>query len=48
VFSDISHTLHSLAHGLIGFLFAAIVVIPSLIARRVDLNAEEPKPTEER
>jgi hypothetical protein len=46
VFSDLAHTLHTLARGLIGLLFIAFVVMPGLIASQVDLDADDPNWTD--
>jgi hypothetical protein len=47
VFSDLAHTLHTLARGLMGLLFLVFVVMPGLIASQVDLDADDPGRTDE-
>jgi hypothetical protein len=47
VFSDLAHTLYTLARGFMGLLFLAFVVMPSLIASQVDLDADDPDRTDE-
>jgi hypothetical protein len=46
MFSNPVHALQVLAHGLIGICFAGFVLVPPLLARRVDLNAPDPEPPE--
>lgn len=41
MFFNLLRLAHVLAHDLIGVCFAAIVLVPTLLARRVDLNADD-------